>query len=349
MAKNSRTRNQTRELPPVAQQIADRLEAARRVAVFWHEHPDGDCVGSALALCAVLRALGHQACAFSYGSYPARYRFLNRGRLVRAATTATQLNADAAVVVDTTSLERTGGLTRLRLGRCPLLVIDHHISNECFGDLNWVEEEAAAAGEMIHRLVTARSWPLPPAARQALYTAILTDTGQFAYSNTTSYALRMAADLLDAGVEPQALWRHIYLNKTPGEVELEARARESLQVWGHGRIAVIALEQEDFTATKTTFEAAQEFPSIPRSLAGVKLALFFYAVDHGAATKLSIRSLRQINACALAQRFGGGGHRQAAGCRIAAPLRDAIARFRPAAEEAVAAARAADTSSSRGS
>jgi phosphoesterase RecJ-like protein len=319
----------------IAAEIEAHIAKAPRVVILGHEHPDGDCVGSCIALCALLRAQRRRAEVVIAEPLPARYRFLHTADYVRREQPGCQVEAGLAMVLDATGPDRLGGLKLNRAHGSVIINIDHHVSNTRFGTLNWVSAEAAATGELIWRLAVACGWPAPPVALEGLYAALVTDTGQFAYSNTTPRVLRMAAELVEAGVDPEAMWRRLYLDKTPGELELEARARDSFEVWGGGRIACISLPHEDFAATRTTPAEAQEFPAIPRSLAGCELALFFYEVDGGKTTKVSIRSRREINACELAQRFGGGGHRQASGCRIALPLARAKRKFRPVAEDFV--------------
>jgi phosphoesterase RecJ-like protein len=319
----------------VAEEIEKQIQQARHIAILGHEHPDGDCIGSAVALCSILRLRGCQAQVFYSEPVPRRYAFLNPDNEVAELPLGARVPGDLIFVLDTTDLARLGSLRPQQVNHAPLINIDHHISNHDFGEINWVDGDAAATGELIWRLASARGWLAPSVALEALYAALVTDTGQFAYSNTNARVLRMAADLVQAGVDPESMWRRLYLDKTPGELELEARARDSFEVWGGGKIAVISVSHEDFEGTKTTPEAANEFASIPRQLAGSELALFFYEIDQGQATKISIRSQRAIDACELAKQFGGGGHRQAAGCRIKAPLSAAKIQFRPAAEAAI--------------
>ena len=164
---------------------------------------------------------------------------------------------------------------------CTRVNIDHHPSNQMFADINWVDTSSAAAGELVWRLTSCCGWKVPPIALEALYVALVTDTGQFAYSNTSPRILHMAAELIEDGVDPEATWRRIYLNKTQSELALESRARQSLEIWADGKISSISLSSKDFIETGTGPEVTQEFVGIPRSLSGVVLALFFYEVDGG--------------------------------------------------------------------
>lgn len=320
---------------PVAQEIAGRIADAKRIVILGHERPDGDCVGSTVALCSILRKMGHEAFVLITDPIPDRFRFLNGEEWFKQIAAGETFGADLAIVLDTTDLDRLGVRGRETFPGAAIVNIDHHVSNTKFGDVNWVDPSAAAAGELVWRLASCCNWKVPQLALEGLYVALVTDTGQFAYSNTTPRILRMAADLIDAGVDPEDTWRRIYLNKSRDELALETRARNSMEVWAEGAICAISLTHRDFADTGTGPEDTQEFAGIPRALSGARLALFFYEVEGGKATKVSIRSIRELDACKLAQQFGGGGHRQAAGCRFDLPVKKAIAKFRPAAEAAL--------------
>lgn len=319
------------------ERILKLLEPAERVFIVGHERPDGDCIAGALALCGMLRRRGFKAEVIGTEPVPRRYRFLDvegYRRLLKPKERFTE--NDLVFVIDSTEPTRTGAEIAAACAASTLVNIDHHIYNTKFGTVNWVDSEAAATGELIWRMASCLGWTVTPTGLQALYVALVTDTGQFSYSNTTPRALRMAAELVEAGVEPETIWRRIYLDKTPEELALEKRARESLDLWADGRIAVIGLRHTDFAETRTNPQAASEFTNIPRSVIGARLALFFYEIENGAATKVSIRSVKELDACRLARRFGGGGHLQAAGCTLMTPLEEAMAAFRPAAEELAA-------------
>lgn len=320
---------------PIAQEIRERIEAAGKILILGHERPDGDCIGSTVALGEILRKQGRDVEVLLTEPVPERFRFLESSALHRIVEPGVKLSGDLVIVLDATGFDRLGAIKREMLPVVPLINIDHHISNENFGELNWVDSTAAAAGELIWRLAACCGWAVPSLALEALYTALVTDTGQFAYSNTTARILRMAAELVEAGVDSEATWRRIFLNKSEAELKLEARARASLEVRAQGRIAAITLRRADFAATGTGPEATQEFPGIPRALAGSMLALFFYEIEADKLVKISIRSVRELDACALARQFGGGGHRQAAGCSLAMPVDEAKARFFAAAEKAL--------------
>lgn len=327
----------------IAVQIQALVDAAESIAIIGHERPDGDCIGSEIALCLILRAVGKRAAIVNADPTPAKYTNLDPegmisqhrpGTPVASVSEQVQVRgADLIFVVDSTDLKRIGKISREDFGAAKIVNVDHHPGNPLFGDVNFVDTSAAAAAELIWRLAAERRWPVPALAREALYTGLVTDTGHFAYSNTSPRVLRMAAELRETGVDGEAVWRRIFLNKTRAELDLESRARASLECRANGRIALIGLRQSDFDATGTTTQNADEFSGIPRMLVGVELALFFYEYDGGAATKVSLRSTQNFDAGALARHFGGGGHKQASGCSFALPLDEAKAKFLVEAEK----------------
>jgi len=327
----------------IASQIQTLVDSAQTIVITGHERPDGDCIGTEVGLCSILLNIGKNAGIVNSDSTPPKYTNLDpAGVIVKHRpgeplglidpVTGQHRPADLIFVVDSTDLKRIGKITQADFGSAKVVNIDHHPGNPMFGDVNFVDTRAAAAAELIWRLASERRWPVPPLAREALYTGLVTDTGHFAFSNTTPRVLRMAAELRETGVDGDAIWRRIFLNKSRAELDLETRARASLEVLANGRIACIGVRNSDFIATGTTPQNAEDFTSIPRMLAGVELALFFYELDGGAATKVSLRSTHNIDAGALARSFGGGGHRVASGCSLPLPLDAAKAKFLATAE-----------------
>jgi len=296
------------------------------VIVGSHIRLDGDAVGSALALAAILNARGARASVVLPDEVPRRYRFLAGADRVRDPSRIGTAKGAVFAVLDVSNPERLGEAARLLESASQTVVIDHHVSNTRFGGVNWVEPGASSVGEMIWRMAMTLAWPVPPTAREALYAAILTDTGRFSFSNSTPEALQAAAALVREGVDPACVAEQVYGGRTPGEWALEVRARASLVVEPGGRVATMALTAGDFAETGTTPVAADDFASFPRTMAGIDVGLFFYEIDGGERTKVGIRTTRAVDANVLAGSFGGGGHARAAGCTIDAPVADARRR-----------------------
>lgn len=332
----------------LAARIERLVAAAQRIVIAGHERPDGDCIGSQVALCAILRHAGFAAQVVNSDLAPAKYGFLtNSGAAARSrqdlpvrvlAEGERALAADLVFALDATALPRLGRIAPLlERSAAPIIALDHHQGHTAFGVINWVEPGAAATAELVWRLASCCGWRAPPSALQALYTALVTDTGQFSYRSTSPRVLRMAAELVEHGVDTEAIWQQVYLNKSRGELALDARARASLRTAAGGRIGYIALGNRDFRSTGTGPQHTDEMATIPRTLSGVELSLFFYAVNGGRQTKVSMRSVPGVDVAALARQFGGGGHQQAAACTLGMGLRAAQREFLPVAERFIAA------------
>ncbi len=313
--------------------MAAALRAAPSVAVLAHVNPEGDAIGSTLAATLALREAGKRAAAFNADPVPPSLRRLPGAGEVRCALPADETFA-CYLVLDTSDLERTGGLLDGRRPRAPVLNVDHHAGNTRFGDLNWVEPEASSAGEMVHRLLREAGLPLSRDTAANLYAAILTDTGGFQYGNTTAESLRAAAELVSAGAVPEEIARGLTANRTPGEWRLLSEALASLGLAAGGRLAWIEVTAAARQRAGAGLDVTEEFIQYPRSLAGVQIAVAFkeIAADE---TRVSLRSSGRVDVAKLAGVFGGGGHRNAAGCTIRQGLAAARAAVLAAAEPLV--------------
>ncbi len=313
--------------------VEHRLARARQVVIVTHDRPDGDAAGALLGLARILRGRGQEACLACNDPIPDRYAFLLRGEEVRPLG-ACRPSAPGAVlaVLDCGACERVAGLEAWDRSAAPILNIDHHHSNTGFGDANWVESEASSVSEMILDLAEAAGWPVPRAAAEALWVGLVTDTGRFSYENATAAALRAGARLVELGASPARLNESVYESRTLRELRLTARAMQTLETGWAGRVAWVSLGPEDFAATGCGPADASETVNIPRSLQSVRAGLFFYEVPAAGETKVSIRAAHPLEATELAARFGGGGHRRAAGCSVPEPLAAARDRVLAAIE-----------------
>lgn len=325
---NPRARRRTRS--PI-EQILREFRRAERFVIASHVRGDGDSVGSEVALVAVLRAMGKKARVIKSDTVPPRYAFLARGWVRQRFRSAGPIAADCVVVLDSPALARVGSPVEAALpdkSRARWISIDHHLGHAGFAHVNWVDTQASCVGEMLYRLIRrgpgrGAALPLPPLARDGIYVAIMTDTGQFGFSNTSSESLRIAAELIDAGADPARLAAQIYQSKTATELALERRALASLKISGKphaGRVAWVSVLREDFRAAGGGPEHLREAVEIPRQMAGVEVAVLFYEPPGSRVTKVSLRSQGSFSVRAVAAKFGGGGHRRAAGCELAKPL-----------------------------
>jgi phosphoesterase RecJ-like protein len=309
----------------------------RRFIVTAHEKPDGDALGAVLGLVRILRARGCDAVAGGLAPVPRRYLpFIHAGETITAEAAGASLSAyDAVLALDAGTDERCPPFVIQARGRLPVVNIDHHGSNTRFGDINWVDPAASSVGEMVFRMAEAAGWEVARDAAEALWIAVVTDTGRFAYENTTPEALRIGAELVARGVATAEVDRQVYQSFTVRELALQARAIQGLELHEGGRVAVVGLSREDFASAGSGAEDAEDVANIPRSVGGVKVGAFLYEIEKPLAsgkpsvvqTKISLRCTEPYDGAAFCRQFGGGGHARAAGCTLPLRLAEARAKF----------------------
>jgi phosphoesterase RecJ-like protein len=241
----------------------------------------------------------------------------------------------AHIFVDCASRERTGKLQEaLSCGGVPGANIDHHPSNTLFGTLNWVDPAYSSTGEMVAHLHDLLGVPFDGAA-DALYAAVVTDTGSFAYAATRPETHRLAARLLEAGVSPADHHSRLYESRDPAAQLLLGRALASMKFREGGRIAYMVLSPEDFAASGAGGEHTDGIVNHARAVSGAEIGILFFAQAPDQPVRVGIRTRPAVDASALAGRFGGGGHPRASGCRMAGPLDVVVETFLAAAAEAL--------------
>jgi len=309
------------------------LTSAPSVAVLAHVNPEGDAIGSTLAATLALREAGKRTAAFNADPVPPGLRHLPGAGEVRCEPARDETFA-CYLVLDTSDLGRTGGLLDRRGADAVVLNVDHHAGNTRFGDVNWIEPEASSAGEMVYRLLREAGLPISGAAAANLYAAILTDTGGFQYRNTTAESLRVAAELVRAGAVPEEIARGLTANREPGEWRLLSEVLAGLGLAAGGRVAWIEITAAARQRAGVGLDVTEDFIQYPRNLAGVQIAVAFkeIAADE---IRVSLRSSGPVDVATLAGAFGGGGHRNAAGCTIRQGLAGARAAVLAAAEPLV--------------
>jgi len=301
--------------PRLIDTIADRLKKARTVLLATHVFPDGDALGSQLALSNVLESLGKKVVCYGEEPVSHLYDFLpGCDRIDLARPEPGQF--DCAVALDCGDAERMGHAMASILAIHPLIVIDHHKGNDGFGDLNWVDQTRAATGEMVYDLAMAMGAEISYETAYCLYAAIVTDTGSFKYSSTTAETFRVVRELVNRGVKPAEVAGHLFDNFTVNRLHLLQEVLATLEIFMDGKVAVIHVSQEMYDRTGTTETDTENFINYPRSLIPVKVAVFIKANSKGGLS-VSLRSKgSDCDVTRVAHRFGGGGHRNAAGCRF---------------------------------
>ncbi len=309
-----------------AERIAELLRPGIRVAITTHVNADGDGTGSEVALWHMLNARGIRAAITNPTPFPERYQFLLEG--IQQADKTSQAvkyldRAEVVLVVDISDLSRLGHLGRVVEDRgVPVACIDHHLSD---GSLppgpRMVDPTACATGELVFDLARSVNWPITPQIARAIYVAILTDTGGFRFSNTTSRSLRVAADLLRHGVDPEEIYRVVYASNPEGRVRLMSEVLDTLIVEHDVGLAWITVPDGAMRRHAVTAEHLDGLVEYPRSIDGVLLALQFRQLANGR-VKISFRSVGDVNVASLAEQFGGGGHRKASGASVEGTMAD---------------------------
>jgi phosphoesterase RecJ-like protein len=298
------------------QAVAEALRARDRFLLVTHENPDGDALGSILAAKLALDQLGKDSVMFlaGTGSLPLEYSFMDLSELRR------ELPEDAEervlVALDCANERRTG-LDPTLLERVPLSIdVDHHHDNNRFGKLNLIVADASSTGEIVRDLLSELDVELTPQIAEALYIALVTDTGRFQYTNTTPKALRLAAELVEAGVDVHRVFEGIYESLDFAKLKLVARALERARVYEGGRLVVTHLLRSDFHELGVGEEYAEGVIDYLRAVDGADMAATIREPPEppDAPRRISLRASRdELDVSAIARKAGGGGHRQAAG------------------------------------
>ena len=321
------------------------LDRARRPLITTHVNPDGDGLGSELALHRFLWERGKQTVILNASPTPPFYGFLDPDGLIQSYQLGEPLpgDVDLLVALDYGKWERLGPMTKTASNSgLPVLCIDHHPSEGegggGFGDPQVINEHACATGEIIYDLLKSYGGPSPPPlslpVAEALYAAIMTDTGSFRFSNTNGRTHRIAAELLDLGVEPHTTYSNIYESTHPARLRLLGLTLSGLKLSADGRIGWIAVTQEMLKSAEARAEDTEDFVDFPRSLDGVQVSVLFIELPTGI-IRTSLRSKGLIRVNRIAMSLGGGGHPFAAGIRVQGPLEEAVPRVLRPIEEAV--------------
>jgi bifunctional oligoribonuclease and PAP phosphatase NrnA len=312
--------------------VADALRANDRFIVTTHENPDGDALGSLLATTVVLHSLGKDTVMYLSGlaPLPREYAFMRLDDLVRELPDDTEERV--LVAVDCAKVDRIGGPDPAVVQRARLVVnIDHHHDNSRFGDVNLVVADASSTGEVLRDVFRELGVALTPEVAEPLYIALVTDTGRFQYTNTTPKALRLAAELVEAGADVHAVFQQVYESVEFAKLKLLARALERASVLEGGRIVVSNLLRSDFAEVGAAASYSEGIIDYLRAVEGAELAVLIREppADEEPSRRISLRaSVDELDVSAIARLFGGGGHRQAAGFSSDASVEEIVERVR---------------------
>jgi len=301
--------------PPkqVPSQVTEALRQADNVLIVSHVFPDGDALGSQLALGEILESLGKKVYFYCEEFILTMYEFMPGSEKLKNDLPDIAL-FDAAVAVDCGDRFRVGQRVDTLLQIHPFIVVDHHAGHRDFGDISWVEADRSSTAEMIFDLALALSADISYNAAYCLYTAIVSDSGSFKYESTSAYTFHVASHLLNRGVIPSEVAGKLFDNYSVKRLRLLEKVLGTLEVYEDGQIAVISATGEMFEASGAKREDTEEFINLPRALRSVKVAVFFKETLDGY-IKVSLRAKGECDVSQVASKYGGGGHRNAAGYR----------------------------------
>jgi bifunctional oligoribonuclease and PAP phosphatase NrnA len=289
--------------------------------VLTHVHPDGDALGSLLGFAEIMEKLGKQVFCYLEEPVSSLYDFMPD--CVRIHTDLADLRrfiekADgrvAAISLDCGDCERLGENQEELLKIHPFLAIDHHRAHKEYGDFRWIESDCSSTGEMVYELAQVLGADISRNCAINLYVAISTDTGSFRYESTTSRTLKIAADLVERGARPDEVASHLHENFTFQRLKLMELVLSTLQLYESGQLAFIRVTNDMFDKSGASFQDVEGFIDYPRSLRSVKVAIFIKERKN-CQISVSLRAKGECDVAEIAQSFGGGGHRNAAGFRF---------------------------------
>jgi bifunctional oligoribonuclease and PAP phosphatase NrnA len=290
-----------------------KIRQGNRFLLTSHVNPDGDAIGSEMGLARLLRQLGKGAVVWNRDAMPAIYVPLPGSERVAVGAeppAGFPEKFDAVIVLECPSADRTG--IDSHLAALPIINIDHHLGNQHYGTVNWVDSAAPAVGEMVYRLAQALKVTLDPETANCLYLTLVTDTGGFRFSNATSTAFEAAASLVREGAQPELVAQWLYESQPLGTLRLLGEMLRTLELHEGGRVATVTLDPEMFQRAGAAQADSEGLIDYARSIAGVGAVGLLRRRDDGT-TKVSLRSRGEVDIEKIARHHGGGGHRNAAG------------------------------------
>lgn len=303
------------------QKVIEAIRKYNKFLITAHVNLEGDSLGSQLGMKALLDSLGKKAIIVDSDAVPESLKFLSASFEVSNDLSA-KMDFESAIVLDCPTLKRTGKVRDLIEKGKFIINVDHHISNEKFGDVNWVDSKASSAGEMVYKIYKGMGIRLTKEAALALYIAILTDTGSFNYDNTSQVTHEIAGELLGYGIDPASVSESVYERRSVSDIKLLGLVLATLKVNKAGDVAHLEVTNAMLKETGADLVKSEGFVNYARSIDKVKVAIIFKE-DANGKVNVSFRSKGEADVNKIASFFGGGGHVRASGCIIEGTLAEA--------------------------
>ncbi|OGQ34631.1 MAG: hypothetical protein A3A72_08905 [Deltaproteobacteria bacterium RIFCSPLOWO2_01_FULL_38_9] len=294
--------------------VISEIKKGKNFLVCSHVGPDGDAMASTLAMGLGLEQLKKKVTYYNHDPVPENLRFLPASKKVITELKET-FNFDAVFVMDCGALERLGKKFAQFHGYKKIINVDHHASNDRYGDINYILSDAASSGEVVWKVLKKAGCKLTSDIATNLYCTLVTDTGSFRYSNTNEHTLKLASEMVAAGADPSTVSIHLFESQPYQAFQLLGRLLDRLKVSSDGRYSWSVIYQKDLKEVGTSYEVTEDFINYPRAIKGVEVAFLFKELPEGA-YKISMRSKTHIDVPQICMAFGGGGHKKAAACII---------------------------------
>lgn len=305
----------------IMNKITSILKDSKKIAISYHALPDGDALGSSLALLMGLKKLGKDVYILSTDKVPPIYNFLPGSSLINDAAEDIQKDTDCVVVLDCGNISRISAKLNTDYREYILINIDHHISNDMYGDYNYTDANASAVGEIVYQMLRFLNINIDKDIATCLYTSIMTDSGAFKYSNTTSVTHSIIGDLINIGIDFNQIHRNIYENKKFERVKLYGKVIDNMYLVHDNKICVMELHNNMLDSLNIEASDTSDIISIGMEISDVEVALLFK--ENSAGTKVSLRSKSQVDVRKIAEKLGGGGHIRAAGVTLDMSIKEA--------------------------
>jgi len=299
-------------------QIKEWIDGHQAFAVLSHIRPDGDAYGTSIALALVLRALGKEVVVYNQDGLTRNYLFLPGKELVQKTPATPPPESTGLIAVDTSTLERLGA-TFTAWGRPPGLNIDHHPGNPGYGTINLIDGDSPASSQVVYELIEALGLPCPPEAAFNLYIGLMTDTGSFRFRQTTARTFEVASALVTRGADPAAAAQSCFQSSSAQRFQLQSEVLASSQFVLGNRVAYYRLTSEMYQRTGAQADEVENFLELLQAVSTIEVAFMLEEIA-GGGTRVSLRSRGRVDVNAIAAKFGGGGHRLAAGIRSTFPI-----------------------------
>ena len=310
--------------------LLDAVRRGRRFVIASHQRPDGDAIGSTMAMAIALRQSGKEAVAVTDAIPPVFLQPFPHVDSMRVTPEVVE-TYDAALIMECSDLARTGVVG---LDRSPVVNIDHHPGNTGYGAINWIDEHAAACGEMVFTLIDALGLPLTKAVATHLYLAILTDTGSFHFSHLSPRTYEIARRCVEAGADPNWIARTHYDSNSLARVRIFGAVMNGMVIVDEGRVALLTITRQVMQDLRGTNDDLEGLINFPLTVKDIEAVAFFKEIGDGD-WRVSLRSKGSVDIGAIARGFGGGGHTNAAGCNTRGSVDDVHKQFAQLLSEAV--------------